>query len=125
MRKSTVLGFCIITNHEYCAPNKICCLLLLVISRVRYEDIVNDMPGVAKAIIQATGLKWEPDVLNFHKKRQAVNTLSTNQVRKGIYKDGIESWKKYETQLKPLVKLVGSNVRYPLKTSIPGYNPPL
>jgi len=94
------------------------------VTHVRYEDIVNDLPGMAKSIVAATGLPWDPEVLNFHMKKHAVNTLSTTQVRKAVYKDGMNSWLRYEKYLEPLVKLVGENVKYPLKTSLPGYQPP-
>jgi len=65
------------------------------VTHVRYEDMVNDMPGVARKIIEATGLEWDDSVLDFHKKKHAVNTLSTTQVRKGVYKDSIQSWRRY------------------------------
>ena len=42
------------------------------VTHIRYEDIVHDKR-----------LEWQK-VLNFHKKKHAVNTHSTNQVRKGI-----------------------------------------
>ena len=90
-----------------------------------YEDIVNDLPGMAKAIIAATGLPWDPEVLKFHEKKHAVNTLSTTQVRKAIYKDAMNSWLRYEKQVAPLVDLIGENAEYPLKTSLLGYDPPL
>lgn len=91
------------------------------ITHVRYEDLVHDMPGMARAIIGATGLPWDDTVLEFHKKKQAVNTLSTTQVRQGIYKHSLEAWKKYETQLQPLGKLVGKEVKWDLKTTLPNY----
>jgi hypothetical protein len=79
---------------------------------------------VAKAIISATGLKWDESVLDFHKKKHAVNTLSTNQVRKGIYKDAIKAWKKYEPHLLPLLNMAGQNVKYALRTTLKGYKRP-
>jgi hypothetical protein len=94
------------------------------VTHVRYEDLVHDLPGVAKKIVAATGLEWDDNVLEFHKKKQAVNTLSTTQVRKGVYKDSLQSWKRYETHLSPLVKLIGSRTVYDLKTTLAGYEPP-
>lgn len=86
--------------------------------------MVNDMPGVARSIIEATGLPWDESVLDFHKKKHAVNTLSTTQVRKGVYKDSIKSWMRYEEELQPLVELVGERLRFDLKTTLPGYQVP-
>lgn len=89
------------------------------VTHVRYEDLVHDMPGMARKVIEATGLPWDDSVLEFHKKKQAVNTLSTTQVRKGVYKDSLQAWRRYETQLSPLVKLIGDRTRYDLMTSLP------
>ena len=91
------------------------------VTHVRYEDMVEDLPAVARALIDATGLPWEEDVLDFHKKKQAVNTLSTSQVRKGMYKDHFKAWKKYEKELQPLVELLGDKVEHVARTTIPGY----
>lgn len=94
------------------------------ITHVRYEDLVHDMEGVARSIIDATGLEWDDEILNFHKKKHAVNTLSTTQVRKGIYKDSLQAWRKYEKQLEPLEKKLGPRAKYDLKTSLKTYTKP-
>jgi hypothetical protein len=93
------------------------------VTHIRYEDMVIDMPGVAKKIIEAAELPWNETVLDFHKKKHAVNTLSTTQVRKGLYKDGMKSWKRYEKQLKPLADMIGTLVEYDLATNLKGYTP--
>ena len=94
------------------------------VTHIRYEDMVHDMPNVARKIIEATGMDWDDSVLDFHKKKQAVNTLSTTQVRKGIYKDSLQAWRRYENHLAPLVEIIGSRVDYDLKTSLKGYTAP-
>eukprot|EP00536_Pseudo-nitzschia_multiseries_P006819 jgi/Psemu1/304405/fgenesh1_kg.150_\ len=94
------------------------------VTHVRYEDMVHDMPGVAKKIIEATGLEWDDSILEFHKKKQAVNTLSTTQVRKGVYKDSLQAWRRYEKHLGPLLKLIGDRTTYDIETSLSGYERP-
>lgn len=94
------------------------------VTHIRYEDMVNDMPGVARKIIEATGLDWDDGVLDFHKKKQAVNTLSTTQVRKGVYRDSLQAWRRYETHLAPLVEMIGERTTCDLKTTLAGYEPP-
>merc|ERR1711935_1019548 len=94
------------------------------VTHVRYEEMVSDMPGVARKIIEASGLDWDESVLEFHKKKQAVNTLSTTQVRKGVYKDSLRAWSRYENHLSPLVDLLGERTIYQIKTSLHGYKPP-
>jgi len=91
------------------------------VTHVRYEDMVTDLPNVAPAIIRAAGVVWDPTVLDFHRKKQAVNTLSTTQVRKGVYSHHLGGWRRYEEYLGPLVDLVGSRAGYDLRTSLPGY----
>jgi len=51
--------------------------------KVRYEETVDDLEGVARTIIEATGLKWDESVLDFYKKKQHINTFSSTQ---GMYK---------------------------------------
>jgi len=87
------------------------------IMHVRYEELVHDLEGVAKAVIAAAGLTWHDEILNFHLRKQAVNTWSSTQVRKGINTKGIDAWKKYEAQLEPMVKMLGDYMNYDLTTS--------
>merc|ERR1719272_796825 len=75
-------------------------------------------------MIDATNLEWDDSILEFHKKKQAVNTLSTTQVRKGVYKDSLRAWSRYENHLSPLVDLLGERTTYNIKTSLHGYKPP-
>lgn len=93
------------------------------VTHIRYEDMVKDFEGAARAIIKAANLPWDDSVLQFHKKKHAVNTLSSTQVRKGVYTDSLKSWLRYEEQLEPLVKLIGDRVEFNFMTSLPGYSP--
>jgi tetratricopeptide (TPR) repeat protein len=96
------------------------------IKHIRYEDLVNDMSGMARAIIAATGLPWDEDVLDFHKKQHFVNTMSSTQVRKKVYKSGMKAWKRYEAELQPLVHMVGDLVDAShIQTTLPDYRPPI
>lgn len=95
------------------------------VTHILYEDMVTDTERIAKAVIEATGLQWDDNVLAFHKKKQAVNTLSSTQVRKGIYTSGLNSWKLYQRELLPLVGLIGDLIAYNVSTSLPKYSPSL
>ena len=92
------------------------------VTHVRYEDMVHDMPGMARAIIAATGLPWDETVLDFHKKKHYVNTMSSTQVRKAVYTSGMKSWMRYASQLQPLVDQVGDLVETNIVTTLPGYH---
>jgi len=78
------------------------------VTHIRYEDIVHDMPGTAKAIIAATGLQWDDRILEFHKTKYVANTYSTTQVKNPIYKDSLQSWRRYEKHLDPLKTMLGT-----------------
>jgi len=91
------------------------------VTHIRYEDMVTDFPNIAPKIIDAVGVPWDVSVLDFHKKKQAVNTLSTSQVRKGMYSHHFKGWKRYEKQLERLAALVGSRAKFHMKTTLPGY----
>jgi len=69
---------------------------------VRYEDLVADVETAARRLIAHCGLDWDPRCLDFHRTERPVNTASAAQVRKPIYKNSIERWRKYEPFLAPL-----------------------
>lgn len=71
---------------------------------VRYEDMVEDLEGQARRILQYCGLEWTPDVLAFQDNARPVMTASWAQVRKPIYNSSIERWRKYERHLGPLLR---------------------
>jgi Tfp pilus assembly protein PilF len=66
---------------------------------VDYEETVADLEGVARRLVAACGLEWEPDCLQFHQTRRPVRTASVAQVRQPIYKRSVGRWKHYEPQL--------------------------
>ena len=88
------------------------------VTHIRYEDMVKDLPGMAPKILEKAGVPWDPVVLEFHQKKHAVNTLSTTQVRKGVYSHHLKGWKRYEEFLGPLLKRIGSRVEFKLNTSL-------
>tara|TARA_R110000751_G_scaffold107645_6_gene203897 strand:- start:7285 stop:9405 length:2121 start_codon:yes stop_codon:yes gene_type:complete len=72
-----------------------------------YEDVVADTEGEARRLIAHTGLEWDEACLAFHKSSRPVKTASVAQVRQPVYKTSVERWKRYETQLQPLVEALG------------------
>ncbi|MDX1480631.1 MAG: sulfotransferase [Woeseiaceae bacterium] len=72
------------------------------IQDVCYEDLVGDLEGQARALIERLGIDWEPEVLDFHENEAATMTGSAAQVRRRIYSSSVGRWKYYEKQLKPV-----------------------
>jgi tetratricopeptide (TPR) repeat protein len=74
---------------------------------VHYEDIVADLEGQARRMIEYCGLPWDEACLDFHKNERAVKTLSSAQVRQPLYSSSVGAWKRYEKDLKPLLDALG------------------
>jgi hypothetical protein len=70
--------------------------------RVRHVDVVRDLQGSVRRILDFCGLDFEPSCLEFHKTERVVRTLSADQVRRPINSDGLEQWRNYEPWLGPL-----------------------
>ena len=75
-----------------------------VILDVQYENLVNNFTLEAKKIINFCNLSWEKNCEEFYNNKRTILTSSNSQVRKPIYKSSIDSWKKYQSFLKPLKK---------------------
>src|SRR6185312_16201866 len=69
---------------------------------IRYEDIVGDLKGQARKLIDFCRLDWNDRCLAFHENRAAMTTPSGAQVRQPIYASSIGRWKKYGALLDPL-----------------------
>jgi hypothetical protein len=83
-------------------------VLPVPILEVNYEDTVNDLEAVARRLVEACGLEWEPRCLDFHRHERPVRTASVNQVRQPVYKTSVARWKNYELSLGSLfLKLRG------------------
>jgi len=74
--------------------------------RVRYEDVVADLEGQTRRMLDYCGLPFEDACLNFHRNERAVNTASSEQVRQPIYADSVGYWKNYESQLDEIKEIL-------------------
>ncbi len=77
------------------------------ILRVNHEDVVDDLEGSVRRLLDHCGLKFEPACIDFHKTERSVRTPSSEQVRQPIFRDGLDQWKKYEPWLAPLKTALG------------------
>ncbi|MDB5356426.1 MAG: uncharacterized protein JWN24_2879 [Phycisphaerales bacterium] len=81
-------------------------VLTIPILDVRYEDVVADMPGQARRMLEFLELPWDDRCLNFHQNKRHVPTASREQVRKPLYASSIGRWKNYEKHIPELMALV-------------------
>ena len=72
-----------------------------------YEALVKNQEEESKKLIEASGLDWHADCLDFHKTERQVLTLSATQVRQPMYNKSVEFWRNYETGLTPIIEILG------------------
>lgn len=73
------------------------------ILHIDYEEVVKDIEGQARRLLDYLELDWEEKVLEFHRNEREAVTASSNQVRQKLYQSSLEPWRKYEnTALAPL-----------------------
>lgn len=77
---------------------------------VKYEELVDDLQGVARRIISHCGLPWDPCCLDFYRTERPVRTMSAMQVRRPIYGDSVGRSGPYESFIGPLRDALGANI---------------
>jgi hypothetical protein len=92
------------------APNKIL--------RVNNEDVIEDLEGQVKRMLDFLELPFEEECILFHETDRSVRTASSEQVRQPINKKGMGRWKPYAKNLKPLLESIGEELLNPEDISI-------
>jgi tetratricopeptide (TPR) repeat protein len=77
-------------------------VLPVALHEVDYEETVADLEGVARRLVAACGLEWDPGCLEFHTLKRSVRTASITQVRQPVYKHAVARWKNYQHHLADL-----------------------
>jgi tetratricopeptide (TPR) repeat protein len=75
--------------------------------RVYHEDVVDDLEGNVRRLLDFCGLEFEAQCIAFHQTKRSVRTASSEQVRQGIYREGLEQWRNFEPWLGPLKDALG------------------
>ncbi len=81
------------------------------VHRVHYEEMVADTEVQIRALLDYCGLEFEEQCLRFYETERAIRTPSAEQVRKPIYKEGLEQWRNFEAYLDPLKEALGPEIR--------------
>ena len=74
---------------------------------VQNEALVEDLEGNVRRILDFCGLEFEPQCVAFHENRRSVRTASSEQVRRAIYREGLDQWRNFEPWLGPLKEVLG------------------
>ena len=83
------------------------------ILRVNNEDIIEDLEGQVSRMLQFLDLPFEDSCITFYETDRSVRTASSEQVRKPINKSGMDRWKPYAQNLKPLLDGLGHELVRP------------
>ncbi len=81
------------------------------VHRVSHEDMVADTDAQVRLLLESLGLPFEPACVRFWETERAVQTASSEQVRRPIFRDGVDQWKDFEPFLAELRAGLGDLVR--------------
>ena len=75
---------------------------------VGYEALVGDPEAQIRSLgTGAAGLGWDPACLRFFEREGAVATASASQVRRPIFRDGVQRWRRHAAALALLIEALG------------------
>jgi len=76
-------------------------------------DVVENLEGNVRRILEFCGLNFETGCVEFYKTKRNVYTASSEQVRQPIFQEGLSQWRNYERWLGPLKGSLGDAlIRY-------------
>jgi hypothetical protein len=80
---------------------------------VRYESLVEDFEGTARAACDFLGLEWHEAMRDFAAKARSrgISTPSAAQVARGLNREGQGAWRRYREQMAPVLPLLDPWVR--------------
>jgi tetratricopeptide (TPR) repeat protein len=77
---------------------------------IRYEDLVMDLEGSARSILEFCDLPWHPACLRFWENKRATLTLSNDQVRQPLYQSAKGRHAAWGGLLDPLRTALGDSI---------------
>ena len=89
----------LMAHFDAVLPGRVC--------RVVYEEMVEDTEGQVRRLLDYCGLPFEEACLRFHENDRPVRTASSEQVRRPIFREGLEQWRHYQPWLGPLAAALG------------------
>ena len=70
---------------------------------VEYESLVENFEPEVRRLLAHCGLSFEDACLRFHENTAASTTASTVQVRQPVYRSSVGKWRRFSSQLEPLI----------------------
>lgn len=78
---------------------------------VQHEDVVDDLEGQVRRILEFCELPFEDQCLRYYETQRSVRTPSSEQVRQPIFRSALDHWKHYDPWLGPLKEALGPTIR--------------
>jgi tetratricopeptide (TPR) repeat protein len=78
-----------------------------VVCRMINEQLIDEPEQQVRRLLDHLGLPFEPSCLEFYKNERAVRTPSAEQVRRPINREGVDSWRHFESWLGELKNALG------------------
>jgi Flp pilus assembly protein TadD/LPS sulfotransferase NodH len=75
--------------------------------RVQHEQLVADLEGQVRRLLEFLELDYDPRCLEFHRLERNVRTASSEQVRRPVSAEGLEQWRHFEPWLGPMRAALG------------------
>jgi tetratricopeptide (TPR) repeat protein len=75
---------------------------------IRYEDMVADLEGQARKVLNFLELPWDDRVLEYHRRaqRKHVHSPTYEAVTKPVYTSSVARWRNYAVQLEPYMEIL-------------------
>lgn len=69
----------------------------------RYEDMIADFDGCVEAVCKFLGVSYQEAMKDFASTAQGldIRSPSAQQIRRGLYKEAVSQWRRYENELAP------------------------
>ena len=74
---------------------------------VHHEELVEDLQVNVRRILEFCGLEFEPACLEYYKTERRIHTVSSEQVRRPVSREGIDQWRNFEPWLGALREALG------------------
>ena len=75
--------------------------------RLQHERLLDDFEGELRRLLDYLELPFEEQCLHFYASERAVRTPSSEQVRRPLYREGMDKWQNYAPWLNPLREALG------------------
>jgi hypothetical protein len=83
-------------------------LLALEILDTRHEDLIADFDGETRRLCEFLSLEWRADMRDFASRARAsaIHTPSGAQIARGLSRDGLGQWQRYEAQMATILPVL-------------------